>query len=88
MKDEDKKSYWSEGRQVCFIDDYGWGVSPCGETICVGKEADILDAWQNNKSFGNPLIDNILTSDINNRGKQETAPRATTRRHRIKNKRH
>lgn len=39
--------YWtefesaSEQGTICFIDSYGWGVSPKGTNICLGKEEDI-----------------------------------------------
>ena len=71
---------WSEGNQIYFLNDRAFAVSPELQTINLGDEVPILDALKNNKSMGNPVIDNILTSEINCRGKDKTAPRARMRR--------
>jgi len=70
---------WSEGGQVYFTGGYAWGVSPKGRTICIGEEQEILNALRENKSTDNPIINNILTMEINNRG---MTPEPIIRRHR------
>lgn len=84
---QDRNSY-SEGNQITFCDGKAWGVAPDLSTIYLGKETDILDALKNNKLTGNKTVDNILTMEINSRGRVCLPTRATAGRHQINNKRH
>lgn len=82
---KEARACWSEGGQIFYCDGLAYGLSPKLRTICIGSEADILKAFKEHKSMGNPIIDNILTMDINNRGK---SPQTRTRRHRMAFKGH
>ena len=84
---EQDKATWSEGGQIFFCGDKAWGVAPDLRTICLGKEAEITDALENNKATGNKTIDNILAMEINNRGNEILPVRPTLKRHQTKNKR-
>ena len=73
------KSYWSEGGQIFMCDSHAYGVAPDLQSVCIGTETDILKALDENKKTDNRMINNILTMEINNRGKEQTWKRATTR---------
>ena len=41
MSEKISKLYWSECRQICFVDGKGYGLTDTLQTICLGCETDI-----------------------------------------------
>lgn len=85
-QEQEARLYWSQGGQILFYYGKAYGLAPDSKTIYLGTEAEILKTLDEKKAVGNPTIDNILRLEINNRGKQDLVSRATTRRHRLKNR--
>ncbi len=55
MKSED-------GQVIRYIDGFAWGVSPTGETLCLGTETDIRTILANPKLRPrNPTVASIVT---------------------------
>lgn len=69
--------YWSPGGQIYFTGGLSYGVNSKCQTFIMGDEKNIQEAIQTGKSFKNPLLDNIMITDVNNRGRttQETITR-------------
>ncbi|KKN16935.1 hypothetical protein LCGC14_0970930 [marine sediment metagenome] len=68
-KDEAKtKDRWSRGGQIYFFDGWGWGTTRYGDSICMGKEEDILKALEENTSLGSSGLDRILRIERNRVG--------------------
>ena len=52
-KRKDKRAYWSVDEQIFFLDGKGWGVNILGDTVCLGKEEDILKKLEEEKELNN-----------------------------------
>ena len=65
---EKTKDRWSSGGQIYFLAGWGWGTTRYGETICMGKEEDILKALDGNTSLGSSGLDRILRQELNRVG--------------------
>jgi len=63
---ETSLSKWSPGGQIFFCNSKAWGIAPNLQSICLGNEADILEALKEKTSMGNNTIDNILQTERNN----------------------
>ncbi len=46
MGDKETRDYWSDCGQVFFCDGKGYGLAETLETVCLGKEEDILKALE------------------------------------------
>jgi len=69
------RDYWSEGGQIFFHHSAAWSTKLDGSPCCLGTEDDVLKALDENKRTGNPVIDNILTIEINSRNRPEPVQR-------------
>ena len=68
-----------------MCDSHAYGVAPDLQSVCIGTETDILKALDENKKTDNRMINNVLVTEINNRGKEQTwkRTRTITRGHRM-----
>lgn len=73
MQEEGKKTgmYWSPGGQIYFINGKAFGTASDSRTIEIGSEKEILKCLKDNKATGNKIIDNILKTELENRGQVE-----------------
>ena len=72
-----EEAYWSEGGQVFFCDGNAYGLRRNLANVHLGTEQELLEALSG-KTVESRLIQNIITMDINNRGKQAGAiPRSS-----------
>ena len=67
MDERTPKNYWSLGNQIFLLNGKAWGIAPNLQSICLGNEADILQALKENKTLENPVISNCLRSEMNYR---------------------
>ncbi len=37
------KDYWEPSGMMYYLDGMAWGISPRGESVCLGKEVDIVE---------------------------------------------
>jgi len=37
--------HWSAGGQICFIDGFAWGIDTELNTICLGREEKVREAY-------------------------------------------
>ena len=69
---KDCRDYRSEGGQIFFCGGKAYGLTPRLQTLCLGSEAEILQALSENKLTGHVAINNILLLELGNRGKKKT----------------
>lgn len=72
---EEHKNYWSEGGQIQFIDGYAWGIGLEFQTICLGTEADILKALEQNIKISPPVANEILLAELKCRNQKARSQR-------------
>ena len=87
---KEHKDYWSEGGQIHFSDGLAWGISPDFQTICLGTEADILKALEQNIKISPPVANGILLAELKCRNKKlkaQPSPEATKSKYRSFSKR-
>ena len=58
-------SGWSKGGQIFYNGGLAWGVSSDLQSICIGGTQEVQRLLQENKTSGNPVIDNILIMEKN-----------------------
>ncbi len=59
---------WSPGGQIYFTGGQAYGVNSKLQTFIMGTEKELQEVLKSGKSFKNPLLDNIMVTDVNNRG--------------------
>ncbi len=66
---EQPRAYWSDCGQVFFCDGKGYGLTTALQTICLGAEVDILEAFSTGKlpDCLNSLQHQVLTAILDYR---------------------
>ncbi len=62
MGEKGSKHYWSECGQICFVDGWGYGLTPELRSVCLGKEDDIKKFFDTGELNGkvNPTQRQVL----------------------------
>lgn len=69
MDEKRASTKWSPGNQFCFIGDgYAYSVDRQLRHFRI-PEKEVIPLLAGSKKHGNPLIDNLITMDINQRNK-------------------
>lgn len=68
---------WSEGSQIFYASDKGFGVTPDLSTVCLGTAEGIEDAISKRQMSDNPIIDQIIAMEIGGRETNKQRRRMT-----------